>query len=364
MPMRLSSQKNNDKLGLYGLSLLIIIIQCTALTVFNISELYAQSITINVSKGWNIFIPKKSDGHRYGPSIMINPDKSVDLWFASTGGEGEWDWIRHRRSLDNGKTWSEETIVLRPTPDSKDRMSVCDPGVIKIGDFYYLGVTAVYDDKGRHNHVFVARSKSPTGPFEKWDGQGWGGSPEPIIQFSGPKDSWGAGEPSFIVHDQLLYIYYSWTTAPAFSGAAEPEELISQTRVATAPADDLNWPGKITLQGIAFDRVQGEDSADIKYCNTFGKFISVSTANRFSDSSYIAVRTSTNGFNFSKPLKVKENIKTWCHNAGISGTPEGHFDVDNLNFISYAYSAKGGMSWGFWHTFLNPVSINMNLNKE
>jgi hypothetical protein len=229
--------------------------------------------------------------------------------------------------------------------------------VIKIGDYYYLGVTAVYDDKGRHNHIFVARSQSPTGPFEKWNGEGWGGEPQPIISFEGLPDAWGIGEPSFVLHDQMLYIYYSWTNAPAFPGAAKPDMIICQTRVATAPADDPNWPGKITLRGIAYDRGDGEDSADIKYCDTLGEFIQISTASRFSDSSYIALRTSTDGFNFSEPLKVTENIKPWCHNAGISGTPDGHFNPDDENFISYAYSADGGLSWGFWHTFLNPISI-------
>lgn len=343
--------------GLFKIAFYAVLITIT-------TSLYSQSIKVTVSDGWNIFVPRKGDGHRYGPSIIINADKSIDVWFASTGGEGEWDWIRHKRSFDGGKTWGEETVVLRPTPDSPDRMSVCDPGVIMIGDFYYLGVTAVYDDRGRHNRIFVARSKSPTGSFEKWNGQGWGGAPQPIIQFSGPKDSWGAGEPSFVLRDQLLYIYYSWTTAPAFPGAAEPEELISQTRVATAPANDPNWPGKIILRGIAYNRIEGEDSADIKYCSALGRFIAISTASRFSDSSYVALRTSTDGFNFSKPLKVSDKVKPWCHNAGISGTPEGHFNLDDNNFISYAYSAEGGMSWGFWHTFLNPISINLNSDKE
>ncbi len=327
--------------------------------------LNGQSINATCSTGWDIFVPKKGDGHRYGPSIIINSDKSIDLWFASTGGEGSWDWIRYRRSVDGGKTWSVETVVLKPTPKSADRMSVCDPGVIKLGDYYYMGVTAVYDDKGRHNYIFVARSLTPAGPYEKWNGHGWGGDPQPIIRYSGPKDAWGAGEPHFVSRDQCLYIYYSWTNSPAFPAGEKPKKIINQIRVATAPVDDPNWPAKIAERGIAFDctggkEEGGEGASDVKYCDSLGKFIAVSIAGHFSPSSYVALRVSADGLRFGAPMKITENIKSWSHNIGISGTAEGHFNVDDNNFIAYAYSEPPGFSWGFWHTFLNPLSISMD----
>lgn len=78
----------------------------------------------DVSRGRVIFDPTK-DGHgyRYGPAMIINPDGSIDAWFASPGGKGkdgkyQWDWIRHKRSADGGKTWSAETVVLRATASS------------------------------------------------------------------------------------------------------------------------------------------------------------------------------------------------------------------------------------------------------
>jgi hypothetical protein len=340
---------------------------CTTMIV--VGAAFGQAIKATTLKGWDIFIPQKGDGHRYGPSIIINSDESVDVWFASTGGEGSWDWIRYRHSVDGGQSWSVETVVLKPTPNSADRMSVCDPGVIKLGDFYYLGVTAVYDDKGRHNHIFVARAQSPTGPYEKWNGHGWSGDPQPIIRYAGPKDAWGAGEPHFVLVDRLLYIYYTWTNSPAFPAGDKPKKIVNQIRVATAPADDPNWPGKITERGISFDCLGGkeeggEGAADVKYCDTLGKFMAVSIAGHFSASSYVAMRFSTDGLHFGKPIKITENIKSWCHNIGISGTAEGHFNPDDNNFIAYAYSAQEGLSWGSWRTFLNPISISMNESCE
>ena len=53
---------------------------------------------------------------------------------------------------------------------------------------------------------------------------------------------------------------------------------------------------------------------------------------------------------------MKKRIKTGCHNAGISGTSEGHIDLEKNNFIAYAYQDENG-AWGMWDTFLNPITI-------
>ena len=37
--------------------------------------------------------------------------------------------------------------------------------------------------EGLCNQLYVARSKNPNGPFEKWNGNGWGGDPAPIIYY-------------------------------------------------------------------------------------------------------------------------------------------------------------------------------------
>lgn len=338
-----------------------VIFKITVLSIFLLLtsslDSSAQSISINASEGWLIYSHGGKRGHRYGPSIIINPDKSIDIWLASTGFSEQWDWIRHKRSIDGGKLWGEETVVLQPTPNSPDRMSVCDPGVIKLGEYYYLGVTAVYDKEGRGNCVFVARSKFPKGPYEKWNGHGWGGIPKSIIEFTGSEDAWGAGEPSFVLKDETLYVYYTW------SDLSENKTVINQTRVATAPVDPENWPAKLTFRGIVYDREKAEDSADVKYIDAFGKFIAIATAERFTPSGYIIYRESLDGIHFSKPQKLRERIQTGCHNAGISGTHDGHINLEDENFIAYAYQDENG-SWGKWDTFLNPITIENKMNIE
>ncbi|MEI6914519.1 MAG: hypothetical protein WCL39_05245 [Armatimonadota bacterium] len=331
----------------------------TALAMFVCAGAFqAASLRVTTAEGWVIFDPSlKNESYRYGPSIIINKDKSIDIWFASPGGQGEdgtgqWDWIRHKRSVDGGKSWGTESVVLKPTEKSFDQMSVCDPGVIRFGGFYYLGVTAVDNGPGVRNQIFVARSKSPTGPYEKWNGAGWGQNPVPLIAFTEPKDSWGAGEPSFVIKGADLFIYYTWLVNVNPGGAT-----LAQTRVAVAPARDPNWPGKLTHKGLVWERIEGEDSADVKYIPEYKTFIALSTASRMGPQAHVVYRTSEDGVRWSKPSTLYTNVLPWCHNAGISARENGQIDLNDHNFISYAYSRDAGVNWGFWHTLLNPIAI-------
>ena len=166
------------------------------------------NITVE-NQGLCIFDQNQESGYRYGPSMITHADGSLDAWFAGPGYNEQWDWIYYRRSADGGKTWGREKVVLMGTPGSRDGQSVCDPGVIKIGKYYYLGYTStVYNQTG--NCVFVARSRQPEGPYSKWDGEIWQGEPAPIVYYDENPEFFGAGEPSFVEKDGILYIYVNW----------------------------------------------------------------------------------------------------------------------------------------------------------
>ena len=317
------------------------------LSGFAVPAKASSNLEVTASPGWLYY---RAGQYRYGPSIIINPDDTVDIWTASPGGDGQWDWIRHRHSVDGGKSWGTETVCLEATSGSADSSAVCDPGVIKFGEYYYLGYTATTTDTGTYNHVFVARSKSPTGPFEKWNGSGWDSSvstrPEPFIEFTGAVADWGAGEPSFVQRGNTLFIYYTWM-----------ENGGSETRVATASTDDLNWPGHLDLHGVAIERLPGEDSTDVKYVDALGRFIGVGIASRFSGDSYAQFWESTDGLTFSPAFELRDNLQDWAHNCGISGTLNGHFDVNDDNLFGYAYSEDNTVSWGKWNTALHYITI-------
>jgi len=307
--------------------------------------------------GKNIYEPTEGGaGYRYGPSMFVNADGSLDAWFAAPGGKGEWDWITYRHSPDGGETWTDEARAVYPTPDSMDFYSTCDPGAIKFGGYYYIGYTSTIYQQGICNNVFVARSKTPQGPYEKWNGAGWGGAPQPIVYFDEDRRCWGAGEPSFVVMGDTLYIYYTWMSRDANGNG------INQTRVATADARDANWPATMVYRGVAADRsgVPGSDSMDVKFIDDYGKFIAISTSQRLGPDSFVSVYESNDGLTFDLVNQLKTNISYYCHNAGISSRPEGHIRLSDKKYLAYAYGPK----WGVWATRMQAVDIGLVNEKD
>ena len=301
-------------------------------------------------KGYDIYSLTKGKeyGYRYGCTYLYNDDGSVDAYFACVGANtGEWDWIAYRHSPDNGETWEDEKIVLTPTQGSMDRFSNCDPAVVYFNGYYYLAYTSTLNNVGTCNNIFVCRSKNPDGPFEKWNGSGWGGyDPQPLFYFEEAYGSWGMGEPAFVELNGTLYIYY---TNIAVSG--------DYMMVATADATDENWPLTIKQHGVACKK--NTDSLDVKYVEEWGKFIGIATGDRMGSSSWIAVYQSNDGMKFELADVVREGTYTHLHNAGISSRPNGHIKVnedgDRLRVI-YAY----GEGWGTWNTRVHPVTLTLS----
>ncbi|MBQ8578797.1 MAG: exo-alpha-sialidase [Clostridia bacterium] len=307
-------------------------------------------------EGTDIYAPCEgmSWGYRYGPSIMVH-DGICEAWFASPGDGYEADWFTYRRSTDNGRTWSDEVVVLTPTPDSMDWFSVCDPTVIKYGGYYYIGYTStVYADGGGVcNNAFVARSQNAEGPYEKWTGDGWGeqrgalrwmGRPAPILYFDEPWQNWGAGEPSFVVKDDVLYIYYTWTSKRADGSSYH------MTRVATADITREDWPATVRYRGVAAVRTGGgHDSFDVVYCEDLDKFVAISTDKRFTADSMLAIYESDDGISFVRVNEIRANTSFMCHNSGISGDCLHHIRAGDVMLLAYAY----GDAWGRWHTRLH-----------
>lgn len=307
-------------------------------------------------EGKDVYVPRASQdwGYRYGPSIMTH-GKVAEAWFATPGDGYEADWFTYRRSEDGGETWTEEKVVMSPVPDSMDWFSVCDPAVFKYGKYYYIGYTSTVfaNGGGVCNNGFVGRSTSPTGPFERWTGNGWGehpagaedlrwlGSPAPVIYYDEDWHNWGAGEFSFVVKDDTLYIYYTWTSKD------RDGKPIHETRVATADVTDENWPGAIVQQGVAVKRPgPANDSYDVVYCEDLDKFVALSTDYRFSENSLLAVYESDDGLRFTRVNEIKVNTGWMCHNCGISGDELHHIRKGDTMILGYAYGNK----WGCWGT--------------
>lgn len=292
-----------------------------------------------------LFYTSKASAYRYGPSIIKNEDGSYDAWFSSPGNNSsQWDWIRYRHSND-GVKWSAETIVLRPTPGSKDQCSVCDPGVIYFNGYYYLGYTSTSDYvyRGTNNSAFVARSKNPAGPYEKWNGNGWGGSPQPILEYKENPRGWGIGEVSFVIKDEQLYIYYTYfNTTGGYTGLALAD--LSE-----------NWPNSIVDQGVACPTINN-DSLDVAYVEEEDLFLAFSIENRMTEQSRLILFQSKDGKSFDVVDSSKSNMMNYAHNMGVAKDLQGHLKIDDDNLIGYAY----GGYWGRWSLMMQRISLSVN----
>ncbi|MBR5515366.1 MAG: S-layer homology domain-containing protein [Clostridia bacterium] len=299
-------------------------------------------------KGFDVFSPyNTSYSYRYGPTILMNDDGSMETYYSSLGGFSEWDHLNYMHITANEEILPEETVI-QPTPGSYDFNSCCDPGAIYFNGYYYVGYTSTIYRTQNVNNVFVARSKSPNGPFEKWNGNGWGGEAMPIIMYNGTTLCWGAGEVAFVELNGTLFIYYTLKAqSPYF-----------YTMVATADATDENWPLTVSESTPALSHGNAQSGADIKYVESQRKFVGVAIENSFGENSYIRVYESLNGIDFTETQKLCEGVYRYSHNIGLSGDLNGHIKENDKIYVSYAYSDKPqSENWGQWATHMQEVII-------
>ena len=265
------------------------------------------------------------------------------------GGPIYWDAPTYQHSTDGGHTWTTEAVALMPTQGSRDEFSACDPGLFRFGDYYYLGYTSTENPAGIDNHLYMARGTSPTGPWEKWNGHGWGGrQPQPVVEYTGNHSKWGCGEPSMVVMDSTLYLYYTWDDGNV------------TTRLAKASLADENWPASLESIGTVIDKTAytASDHCDVKYCDDIKLFLAVHTSKRMTEEAYINVWISPDGQTFQNIGRLEGPTQPGLHNCGISGDEHGHISLARPQFIAYAY---GIGSWGQWNTHLQPLQFNEEL---
>lgn len=262
-----------------------------------------------------------------------------------------WDQASYQHSTDGGRTWTEEKMVLLPTEYSSDHFSVCDPGVARWGGYYYAGYTSTENEGMVENHVYIARSENPDGPWEKWNGSGWttGTDVQPMIKYTDDPAKFGAGEPSIVLVGDTIFFYYTW------NGTGDES---TTTRLATADANDPLWPAHLTYHGTVINKsdIKGADHCDVKYRDDIGKFQAIHSANRMGPQSYIVLWESEDGIHFTKKGELRDNVKPYLHNCGWSGDERGHMKKGVQQYLSYAYGSPTAV-WGNWKTWFSPLKM-------
>ena len=267
------------------------------------------------------------------------------------------DKFAYWHSTNGGSSWTGDLDVLFGTEGFEDEYSVCDPGAAYFGGWYYLGYTSAPGRKtgyveGYYNHCYLARSRTPKGPWYKWNGSGWGGEPAKVVEFTGDVREWGAGEPSIVVKDNTVYFYHSWVEGWQ-DGDVWTKASTRKTYVWTAPLSD-DWPAHLTFRGVAFDETPlvSCDSADVKYVEDYGLFYAFHTYYRMTSSARIAVWTSLDGINFTYLGNMGGLLQAGANNMGVSGDGEGHIRLSEPQYVSYGY---GVGTWGNWSTWFGPM---------
>lgn len=271
-----------------------------------------------------------------------------------------WDQIKYRHSDDGGLTWTDPEISLQPTYNARDHFSACDPSLVKIGEYYYMAYTGTETNDNYMNNIYLARSKTPMGPWEKWSwnsGKGnWGHYCDPLVSFDGAANEFGIGEPSMVYKNGSLYFYYQ---------LVQGKNRCTKVTIINNIANDLQWPLKVyslhevtqPRHGVAFVQSPGfgetgsADSADIKYCESDKNFYAVFTYDRFTAASKIAIMKSSDGVNFNYIGNVAGPLVPELHNCGMSGTPEGHFSFDKPQYIGYSQGGQDSGNWGAWPSY-------------
>jgi beta-xylosidase len=297
--------------------------------------------------------------YAYAPSIIY----AEGLWYiyycSNGAGQEDWDNIRYSTSSD-GVHWSSPAKILHAS-DAVNERATCDPSVVRFnsgdGEYYYVFYSGNKTNVQTAN--FVARSKSPSGPFLKLTRRGiWEGNPpDPKIILSplhaAPENSnwYGLGQPSLLSKDGKLYQWYTDTTSGYPSNQA-PRIYFSVS------SDPGNWPTRQATNVIA-------GSVDVKYDPPTQRFFMFGLGNQHIQRTYLTVRSSKDGVAWSDPATVipAGSMPAFAHNVGVSGTATGNLD---RNFVMVAYGAPYDLDsrynndckvsgvphcWGYWDLY-------------
>ncbi|MEB2313958.1 MAG: hypothetical protein OZ921_07705 [Sorangiineae bacterium] len=293
------------------------------------------------TRGW-VDIAGTRPSYEYGPAI-IREGSTYYAFYCSDPTVTGWDTIRMSTSQD-GSSWSAPVDALVPG-GAYDLDSACDPTVVKFRGVYWMYYTCINTtsspDGYHNNRVCVAVSDDVSGPYRKYE--------RPVVEDLGCPSDWNAsycvGQPSAVVADARVYLYYT----NAYPGDPGPA------------------PGDIHLatstDGVQFQPANGgapvwnHRDVDVKRDRRSGLFLMVQGE---VDTKQIVWTASSDGvhwlpydpsrsiaFNTSMPADGRN------HNPGLAGDALGHFD--GMTFVMYGSSYESG--WGKWHLYRSDIVV-------
>ena len=286
--------------------------------------------------------------YNYCPTVFVE-NNTKHIYYCSNQIEGNvTDYVAYRRGalVDNKMVYTSTenmSYLLGPTKDTWDSRHTCDPSVIK-GEFklgdetysYLMAYLGCLTSDSTKNEVGIAYSKSPNGPWIKYD-------KNPIVPYDRENAAWGTGQPSLVSVDKKGTVCIFYTVGNKYATYSEVREY---------DLSDLNNPilkrtKKLPLYGLIGDAVI--NNADFAYDEENKKILMIKgrlpngsdgkTPNFIADKLdvyYLDDSESKNKFDeVFKGNNAKDWIKLGTIDSSLTGFPRNH----NSCFVTDAYGS-------------------------
>jgi len=265
--------------------------------------------------------------YAYAPSIVLQ-NNVYHVFFCSGGNiSPAWDYIRYVNSTDGGKSWSSPVDMLHATASNGMDLAACDPSVVFFQGFYYLFYgSAITNAQGVFQNVIqVSRSTSITGPYLTYTQRGtWDDTPtdpqviiKPMQIRTGQPSGYGAGQPSLVVLNGKLFMWYTDDSLTATQNG----DFGGFRLYMLQSTDPVTWTPNPNQQ----TDIVGQDSPDIKYDPVNKQFVARWVFNMFTSDASLVHAFSTDGLHWSAPKTVigSSMFPPFTNNAGTTADENG-----------------------------------------
>ena len=305
--------------------------------------------------------------YNYCPTIITEADGTRYIYYCTNKDSYKViDYVGCRKgtpNADGSYTWSEEAIVLSPSPEGAwDAHHTCDPSVIK-GSFAYNGTTYSYlmaylgctSYDNQENKIGLAVANSPMGPFVKI-------GDKPLVDFKlDPAVSvfqWGVGQASLVSMDKGGKVWLFYTRGDK-NGT---RTVVRECDLSNLDAPILGSEIALSVNGLTNLNGHGDfmNNADIVYDSEKNRFYAASDChpNPTSEPNYIAGSFRVNYMSAAnlrsglwRNLLVAGKSKTGAernHNVGIARDEYGHLLDNGIITVYYTVSVTGNQSlWSY-----------------
>lgn len=294
--------------------------------------------------------------YNYCPSIKID-NGAEHIYYCTNKDWGNiTDYVGYRRGeiVDGYLEYSDESLVLEPTPDTWDQRHTCDPSVIK-GEFQYEGESYSYmmaflgcvPSDCTLNETGIAVAKNPEGPWVKCNGNRTdNGEPiNPIVpykDFGCKPNNWGTGQASLVSIDKKGRVLFLTTVGCPTGSFMDVREY---------DFTNINEYQMIRESKVFVDGVVGEtirvNNADFCYDPNYKAFLMAKGRSPFGKDgmtpNFIADQVDVyyvDASGYENPFDIffdSERSEDWHYiatiNQNLSGFPRNH----NTGLITDAY---------------------------